>query len=199
MDGVKFPRLRFWGLLVIGCVLLAMLPWIGALTLDRGFHGLPVDREAADFELSDGADVVTLQQLSDRPVFLTFGYKSCSQSCPVQWGVMQQLAEKLGKRAHYVWVSLDPLKDRKHALSDGGYVIQLFPETPQQSKQLAARYRVAVTWRGGADEGNKISHNDYIYLMDQHRNIRMLYQGRKVSAEDMTEDFNYLMGAGAKL
>lgn len=178
----------FYPVFAAGFTLILALPWIGGFSLFQHYHGLLQAMPAQDFTLDDRSDApVTLSQLTNKPVFLSFGYQHCQQSCPTQRAIMLQLAAKLRQQAHIVWISLTPEADKLTASSASAPILELFPKTTHEALKLAAAYRQKTS--PGANSGHNPDHNDYIYLIDTSNTVRLLYQSSKVSTSSIVEDF----------
>lgn len=175
-------------LTILGLGLIAALPLIASVTQSNDYHGLISSRVAVDIVLSDeNAPLETLFD-SGKPSYITFGYIGCQESCPMQIGVIQKLAQDIGDRANIVWVSLNPQADTQNPFDPRiHYIVK---KDNQEAQRLAEKYQV---YRGKFGRNNEsISHRDSIFLIDQSHRIRLVYQGRTITADAMVDDFNKL-------
>lgn len=176
-------------LISFGVGLLLLLPLLQHLSHAGGVQGLRPDRPAPEFRLRNAHDQwVDLEALRQRPTFISFGYRSCGDTCPAQWLLFQQLHRRIGDAANYVWISLEPEYDRTLAgLAQplGMHSLQeLFPASRDAADRLLYRF-LGHASRG---PGVGVAHSSFVYLLDTQGRIRLLFQGAQVSADSILAD-----------
>ncbi|MYM64359.1 SCO family protein [Pseudomaricurvus sp. HS19] len=174
----------------VAAVMLLALSLVKPQAVD--LHGMPLQRSAAEFTANayDGTPV-SLSGLQDKPTYLSFGYRHCSETCPAQLATLKQLYGQLGDQVNYVWISLDPASDRElpplRDKQDFPALLELFPADNAAADTLAASYLASVKRIPGA-ETNGIAHSSHIYLIDTQGKLRVIYQGTQVTAAMMQQD-----------
>ena len=193
----QFFNRRFLLLLAGGLLLLIALPFLsGGLLLASGVGGLQPNSRAPDFQLhTRDQQLVTLNEQLSRPLFLSFGYQHCNQSCPVQISLLKQIAAEVGAQAGFVWISLDPETDIHLPPLNQQYLFpqlqELFTETTAEAEALARGYN-GSSRKVSSTESDYLQHTSFVYLIDQHQTLRLIYQGTATSADTILADLKAL-------
>jgi cytochrome oxidase Cu insertion factor (SCO1/SenC/PrrC family) len=128
-------------------------------------------------------DRLWLTQLRDRLVVMTFTCTTC-QSCPGLMPTLADLSRRIGgaagRRAFFVAVSVDPVRDTPLVLRRYLHEAGLDPVAwilltgkPVEVDVVAGRYGVAVERRGGA-----VTHECRVVLIDGAGVVRGSYDAR---------------------
>ena len=136
-----------------------------------------------------------LSTITSKPTYLSFGYRHCAETCPVQLATLKQLFQATGNTVNYVWISLDPEQDRDMPSITGQMdftaLIELFPQDNQSADNLLHQYYGQVV-RNNDTAVNPISHSSYIYLIDTNGQILALYKANDFTTDMILDDFRAL-------
>lgn len=147
-----------------------------------GFYGssrLPSDARGFELTRVDGQPINSLQALSGEPYVIFFGYTFCPDVCPTTMAYLSSVldvqAERTGKRAQAVFVSVDPERDTPDRLKQ---YVEYFDEriwavtgTQEQLKQTAKTFSVFFQKvPGKGDDDYLVDHSAGLLVMDsKHR------------------------------
>lgn len=175
--------------------------------MDKGYHGRWLDAPAAPFTLpSATGDVISLNQFAGRYVYLYFGYLRCDGYCQAQMVTLFLLGQQLAdKPVSMVFVTLDPERDKPEELRatiDNLVMPHFYAVLPPS---LAAAQALANDYQSRAmREGDwrsttyKIAHSGEIFLIAPDGNIKLVYTGEHLRADEMTDDFERLIAKVGK-
>lgn len=178
------------------------LPMLQVWLMDRGFHGRWLDVPAAPFQLvSATGETVSLTQFSGRYVYLYFGYLRCDGYCQAQMVTLFLLNQQLADRpVSTVFVTLDPARDTPEELRATVINLEmpqlhaLLPQSLAEAQRLANAYQSramrAGDWRSAE---YKIDHSGEIFLIAPDGNIKLVYTGEHLRADEMRDDFERLI------
>jgi protein SCO1/2 len=131
----------------------------------------------------------TLGPALGRPLALTFVYGECHDTCPVLIATLRSAATRLGDRARFAAITLDPEQDTVAALAAHAVRWQLdhtwrllTGERAAVEAALAA-YRVqAVRLASGA-----LAHENVIVLIDAGGRLAFTYRGTVPTADELAD------------
>lgn len=126
---------------------------------------------------SAGGRRVTLASLEAPYLVVFFGYTSCPDVCPLTMAVLAEAYRNLGEppEIQVVMVTVDPAVDTPERTQS--YAETFHPEflglsgTNSEIAAAASRFFIAVNNTGG----NRVGHSDPIAVLDQQRNMRVIY------------------------
>ncbi len=183
-------------------LLLVSLPLLQVWLMDKGFHGRWLDIPAPAFQLTSATgEQVALSQFSGRYVYVYFGYLRCDGYCQAQMVTLFLLNQQLAnKPVSTVFVTLDPERDKPEELRATidnlamPHLHALLPQSMAQAQQLANAYQSramrAGDWRA---TDYKIDHSGEIFLIAPDGNIKLVYTGDHLRADEMMDDFKKLI------
>lgn len=197
----RFPKLWI-PVFALAALVLVSLPFLQLWLMDKGYHGRWLDAPAAPFTLpSATGDVISLNQFAGRYVYLYFGYLRCDGYCQAQMVTLFLLGQQLAdKPVSMVFVTLDPERDKPEELRatiDNLVMPHFYAVLPPS---LAAAQALANDYQSRAmREGDwrsttyKIAHSGEIFLIAPDGNIKLVYTGEHLRADEMTDDFERLI------
>ena len=122
---------------------------------------------------------ITNADFKDRYLLVFFGFTHCPDVCPTGLLLMQNVMNKLGKKAEKlqpIFITVDPERDTPQVVANyvknfGNAVIGL-SGTPEQIKATANNYRVYYSKMVNDDPamGYMIDHSAFVYLIDPEGN-----------------------------
>ncbi|HEY4972051.1 MAG TPA: SCO family protein [Steroidobacteraceae bacterium] len=159
-----------------------LLPLLCCAAVASADNGAPLiagvftpQRLAPDFSIrgSDGREL-QLSHYRGKVVLLSFGYTSCTATCPVTLAALAQAHRKLGAQGsnlQVVYVTVDPERDdAEHMRKFLAAFDPSFIGGTGTAAQLAAvrqNYGISATKIPTAD-GYMMSHTSYVYLIDRN-------------------------------
>ncbi|MCB1159495.1 MAG: SCO family protein [Leptospiraceae bacterium] len=163
---------------------------------NNSLYGLQMNRDSLNFEVRDiHWKTSELHKLPTDIIFLYFGYIKCKNICPNTMGLLYRLKEKLGNRASYVFVSLDPKRDTKALslkyLSGFGDKFYIHVSPKEKLLNLTRSYGVMADIRDG-EKDYEIDHTSFLFVLDAKRRIRLLYMSEQKDIEKIVKDLNHL-------
>lgn len=158
---------------------------------------------APELGLTDqSGHVVRVADLRGRVVLLSFVYTRCPGACPIVVHKYEELAQAfsargwLGDRVRLVLVTLDPEHDTPAALWEFADQLKASNDqwhfltgSPAQIRQALDRYHI---WRARRPDG-VIDHVLRIYLIDNHGQVREIYNTALFSFTAVLEDIESLL------
>ena len=185
-------------------VLVALL---GASVATAAAHGtkrnerLPVVGPAPGFVLTaESGARLSLADLRDKVLAVTFIYATCTDTCPVLTAKMVSLQQRLGAdfgpRVRFVSITVDPEVDtpevlRRYAEAHGadrkGW--SFLTGTPDEIRSVVRAY-------GGFSRKNPRGDVDHLYitsLVDRNGAMRVQYLGYRFDADEMYRDLKSLL------
>lgn len=157
---------------------------------------------APDFTLTDGisGDAVTLSSLRGNAVALAFLYTRCPDVCPLTAASFRATQRSLGAdaaRVRFVAVSVDPDGDTPRA-------VQAFSAGHDLSTNwhylIGPRAQLQPVWSAygigvfSAGAGQKVDHNDAIYVIDAEGRERELVHS-DIAVADLVKDLRTVLAA----
>jgi protein SCO1 len=162
---------------------------------------LPTIGPAPEFALTSQDGVrVTLGDLRNKIVAVTFIYTSCEDTCPLLTAKMAQVQDDLGpnfgSKIAFVSITVDPERDtpdvlRKYAESFGANLggWSFLTGTPESIREVVQRYGIFAT----KSVGNDVDHTFLTSLIDRHGALRVQYLGVRFDPEEFRRDLLNLM------
>lgn len=139
-------------------------------------------------------DRVDWEDFSGRPLYITAGFTSCPNTCPVTMSYYQQLAHALNGNASFSMLTIDPLRDTKPVFS--AYLnainqdfIGLIIEDEKLLNQVTTELKQSVFV---SKAGNQIIHKGYIYLLHPKVNGLIIYTQTDLDISKMVSDIQLL-------
>lgn len=137
---------------------------------------------------------VSWKSFADRPLYLTLGFTSCPNTCPVTMSHYQRLASRLSNKAHYSLLTVDPERDKPNVL--GSYLSAINKDflgfiinKTEIMNQVTAELKQSVFI---AKRGKQIIHKGYIYLIHPSIKGLIVYDELNLDIDKMVADFNIL-------
>src|SRR5262245_34800215 len=185
------------------CVALALLAWSTTAWVHDAMRDqrLPTIGPAPEFALTSQDGVrVTLGDLRNKVVAVTFIYTSCEDTCPLLTAKMAQVQDDLGpnfgSKIAFVSITVDPERDtpdvlRKYAESFGANLggWSFLTGTPESIREVVQRYGIFAT----KSVGNDVDHTFLTSLIDRHGALRVQYLGVRFDQEEFRRDVLNLM------
>ena len=155
------------------------------------------------FELLDGAgQLVTDNDVINRPALVYFGYSFCPDVCPfdvARNAVAIDLLEEQSIDVKPVFVTIDPGRDTPEVVAE--YATDMHPKmvgltgSDDQIKAAANAYRVYYKRGTGDDEYYLMDHSTFTYLMLPETGLAAYFK-RETAPEDMAKQTACLIAAG---
>ena len=162
---------------------------------------LPVIGPAPGFALTDQAGQrVSLADLHDKVLAVTFIFTTCTASCPILTAKMADIQRRLGAdfgpRVGFVSITVDPLNDtparlRDYAAAHGANVAgwRFLTGTPAQIDDVVKRYGAFANRRGAGS----VDHLFLTSLIDRAGMLRVQYLGVNFDPREMQRDLQMLL------
>lgn len=182
-------------LLVILCF--ASIPLLPALTLGHDSYGLPANKPAPDFKLTNSRGrSVSLIDYRGKYVFLMFGFLGCTDICHSQALLFQEinLLADNPDNVEFLFVTMDPERDTAERLASyfdgrGDNFTALRHERLEVIQKVAASYRAYFAHDGQRKSGGKdIRHPGLYFLIDPEGQIRRTYGASHRAAVLVVDD-----------
>ena len=173
------------------------IPLLPALTLSHDSYGLPTNKAAPDFQLTDTTGrSVSLADYRGKYVFLMFGFLGCTDICHTQALLFQEinLLADNPDNIHFLFVTMDPEQDTAERLAAyfdgrGENFTALRDEQVAHIQTLAASYRAYFAHDGERLSGDKdIRHPGLYFLIDPEGQIRRTYSASHRAAISVVDD-----------
>jgi len=180
------------------CVALALLAWSAtALAHDSTRdQRLPMIGLAPEFALTSQDGVrVTLGDLRNKVVAVTFIYTSCPDTCPLLTAKMAQVQDELGpnfgSKIAFVSITVDPERDTPDVLREYAHTFganlagwSFLTGTPESIREVAQRYGIYAN----KSVGNDVDHTFLTSLIDRRGALRVQYLGVRFDPEEFRRD-----------
>ena len=162
---------------------------------------LPTIGPAPGFALTDQAGQrVSLADLHDKVLAITFIYATCKDSCPILTAKMAMLQRELGPdfgpRVRFVSITVEPQIDTpavlaSYALAHGANVAgwSFLTGSPAQIQDVVKRYGAFAKRQKPGD----VDHLFLTSLIDRRGNLRVQYLGYRFGPDEMLRDIRALM------
>ncbi len=194
----RFPNYLLAASLVF---LLGVIMWLFVLR-PKPLHGFPLARPIAvpNFTLTDqDGERVSLFDLRDKVVLLSYGYTSCPDVCPITLAVLTNARDELPTRlqndVQVVFVSVDPERDAdKLAAYMGHFDPDHLGLTGTEDELVLATAPLGVRWEKVTIEDREnyfVDHTATVAVLDKKGQLRTVYPFGIVS-EDITPDLKRL-------
>lgn len=181
-------------LLFTAALLLSVaLPILPTVVAVDNYYGLAVENPVPVLPLAK-----TQEDTALRIIF--FGYRSCSTVCPIQFGSMMQLQQRMRHQPiEFVFVTLDPERDTKILLEEttaslGAQFQTVRPETTLAAQNLALAYGDNAA-RFQHRQGYDFNHSANLYVVTDQWQRRLIYTGEKLDINRMESDLNQLLSS----
>jgi cytochrome c peroxidase len=176
-----------------------------------GTYELPSFWEAADADVltSDGQDVRLHEMMGDMAVVMSFIYTSCSDvnGCPLATFVLSQLQEPIQadpvllNRVRLITISFDPVHDKPSVMAAYGSSFRrekfdwrfLTSTSPRALAPLLEDYDQFIQ-PASNDPSNVISHVLRVYLIDEEKQVRNIYNTSFLHVDTMLSDLRTILG-----
>ncbi|MEQ1530821.1 MAG: cytochrome c peroxidase [Methylococcales bacterium] len=199
----------------------ALAPGYGSLQFtapEPGTYELPELGPAADGSVlnSEGQSMSVHSLLGDKIVVLSFIYATCSDvnGCPLATAVLHKISKRLqqepalSKHLRLLTLSFNPMQDTPAVMKQFGAAFQesgvdwrfLTTESDQQLQPLISRYQQNLSKvfdDQGRDTGT-FTHHLRVYLIDQHKQIRNIYNVAFLHPDTLISDIKTLLQNNAK-
>ncbi len=167
----------------------------------KALYGHVTSFTLSDVEmLNQQGEHVSWSHFSDKPLYLTLGFTSCPNTCPVTMSHYQRLANHLSTQANYSLLTIDPERDKPEVLDsylgaiNQNFVGLVINET-KRLNQVTAELKQSVFV---AQQGQQIIHKGYIYLIHPQVKGLVVYDELNLDIEKMVADF-YILNGGKQL
>ncbi len=166
---------------------------------------LAVIKKAPDFQLMDQTGTnIQLSKLPEDVLLVGFIFTTCNGTCPATTHRMSQVQDSLQNRGflkkgkvRLLSITLDPERDTPAALSR---YMQLYGINGKHwsfltgpPKEVRKTYTAWGMWAKPAANG-QLDHPSRIFLVDQKRRIREIYNLSFMNREWVVEDILFLLG-----
>ena len=162
---------------------------------------LPTIGPAPGFALTDQAGQrVSLADLHDKVLAITFIYATCKDICPILTAKMAMLQRELGAdfgpRVRFVSITVEPEIDtpavlasyaKAHGANPAGW--SFLTGSPAQIKDVVKRYGAFAKRQKPGD----VDHLFLTSLIDRRGNLRVQYLGYRFQPDEMLRDVQALM------
>jgi cytochrome oxidase Cu insertion factor (SCO1/SenC/PrrC family) len=106
-------------------------------------------------------------ELADKPLFITTGFTSCHDICPMTMAFYQRLSKSVGETATLAFLTIDPKTDTPTQLKDylagfGSEFVGVRIEDPNQLNNTLQALKQSFTLSKSSEF---LEHQGYIYLM----------------------------------
>lgn len=169
------------------------LPILPEVVISDDYYGLAVDNPAPVLPLGRTQEETVL-----RVVF--FGYRSCSTVCPIQFGNMMQLQQRMQhKPIEFVFVTLDPERDTQHLLDETAASLGPQFQTIRPKSALAAQ-NLAVAYGDSAarvqhSDGYDFDHSANLYVVTDQWQRRLIYARDNLDINRVEADLRQLLAS----
>ena len=183
-----------------------------------GTYKLPLLGQASDGDVLDSSGhATTLHNLmgntgsSDKIVLLSFIYATCSDinGCPLATAVFHKIKNRLEKdpelasHIHLITLSFNPDHDTPERMKDYGKNFQsdavdwhfLTTRSEQELKPILKAYKQTVEkiYDSKGKFTNTFNHNLRVYLIDQHKQLRNIYNTELLHPDTLVSDILTLL------
>lgn len=133
-----------------------------------------------------------------RPVALTFVYANCHSTCPALIATLQSAAARVGDRATFATVTLDPERDTVRALADVAERYRLTGDWHLLTGSRASVDRVLAAYGVRvARRGREVGHENVVVLIDGAGRVAFTYRGLGLGVDDLARALDLLAGERA--
>lgn len=130
------------------------------------------------------------------PVFLYFGFTKCKVSCPISFGILKQISDKLEtEHVQFIFVSIDTKRDTKEELEkftknfDSRF--RSYSASGEVVKEIAGKFSVNYDEQLFKDKPNyQIHHTSHIYLIQPFKNKMLIYPSTFTDSDKIIKDFH---------
>jgi protein SCO1/2 len=128
-----------------------------------------------------------------RPVVLTFVYTNCHSTCPALIATLRSAAARVGDRAVFAAVTLDPERDTVRALADAAERFgltgdwHLLTGSRPAVDQVLAAYGVRVVRRG-----REVAHENVVVVLDGAGRVAFTYRGLGLAVDELARALDTL-------
>lgn len=193
------------------CCLFLLL--IASLLTVGGCDRLSVKESLSGFEVElinqQGETVHFPESFRGETILVGFIYTHCPDICPITTLNMKEIEQQIDDPdAHFIGISMDPVRDTPEVLSDYARNYGLNPSRwslltgeREEVRKLLERLDVIArrTPMRVTDSGRQIyfiDHSDKVSLLDGSGNIRQNYPGSELQGDDVLTDMKQLLGRG---
>ncbi|MEX2586236.1 MAG: SCO family protein [Balneolaceae bacterium] len=190
------------------CCLFLLL--IVSLLTAGGCDRLSVKESLSGFEVElinqQGETVHFPKSFRGETILVGFIYTHCPDICPLTTLNMKEVAQQIDDQdAHFIGISMDPVRDTPEVLSDYARNYGLNPSRwslltgeREEVRKLLERLDVIArrTPMRVTDSGRQvyfIDHSDKVSLLDGSGNIRQNYPGSELQGDDVLADMERLL------
>jgi len=201
MNGAKNQFVMLGGLVLVLSIVLGTTLWLklGPRPQRMTIDGVARDRllhygAVPQFSLTErSGETISLAQLRGKIWIADFIYTSCTDTCPLQTGMMARLQQEYAAKADVQLVSLtvDPERDTPQTLSlyaarykaDAKRWFFLTGQRDRIIRLIQDGFHLSVaTVPGNAESSGVIPHSPRFVLIDKNANIRGYYDSRELEA-----------------
>lgn len=160
----------------------------------EGWYGIPSNAEAYNMRLITASNSAnTLHSISEKFIYLSFGYQKCRGICPNTAAVLYRLSREI--QDNDILFLFGELMPEKNRIEEIQKELNLFGErfkafTADSEEEMRSN---AGKFHEYFDSGKgQISHTGNIYLIDSSKNIRLIYPDKYRNTDRMKEDYERL-------
>lgn len=182
-------------LMLLALGLFPALPWLFAATSQGGFYGVPAQTDVPAL-MRNGRDLLGDHERSASIVF--FGYRGCSDACPLQLVNIMELQQRLSTEdVQFVFVTLAPERVSAGELdgwvdSMGENVEGFRPESPGKAQNLIRGFGGRSVNNGRLDE-REFTHTANLHVVTPDGIRRLLYTTVALDLDRVEQDLERLL------
>ncbi|MGB0494974.1 MAG: SCO family protein [Kangiellaceae bacterium] len=161
---------------------------------------LPLNGHMTSFKLSDVTmknqygELVSWQDYQDRPLYVTLGFTSCPNTCPVTMSYYKNLARLLDDQAVFSLITIDPVRDTESVMRSylgaiNESFVGLIIKDTQRLNRVAGELKQSIFV---SSTGNEYIHSGTIYLIHPKASGLIIYNNNNLNIESMLDDFQRL-------
>lgn len=168
---------------------------IGLISNQPRLYGHLTTFRLTDYPMKNQfGELVTWKDYSHKPLYVTTGFTSCANSCPVTMSHYQRLAKKLDQKASFAFVTIDPTRDSfiklekyLQGFNEDFIGIRISDDTLLKNVVDEFKQSVFIT-----TNESQITHKYFIYLIHPKIKGFIIYDAANPDINLMAEDIKIL-------
>lgn len=182
-------------LMLLALALFLTLPWLFSATSQDGFYGVPI-RVSAPALMKNGQDLLKAHDGPASVVF--FGYRGCSDACPLQVVNIIKLQQRMSDRdLRFIFVTLAPERVSAGELdrwtdSMGDNVQGFRPQSPTEAQKLMRAFGGYSANQGHRQE-QEFTHTANLHVVTPDGIRRLLYTTVALDLDKVAQDLERLL------
>ena len=186
-------RITTWLLFTAALLLSIVLPILPTVVAVDDYYGLAVENPVPVLPLAKTQEGTALR-------IIFFGYRSCSTVCPMQFGNMMQLQQRMQHHPiEFVFVTLDPERDTQTLLAEtaaslGSQFQVVRPENTLAAQNLAMAYGDNAA-RVQHSDGYDFNHSANLYVVTDQWQRRLIYARETLDINRVETDLHQLLAS----